>query len=276
LLLHGIGKLLSLARDSNSPLKGPVTGTKRTAVALRLAVSEVRAVGYLLCPGATINDTLCALLAGALRRYFVKCALHPDQMVVRVAIPVNMRPVGAPAKMENVFALTMKSLPVHLPTAAGRVAAFRARMRLLRLGPEASLGLVLMGLFSCMPAWALHRVVDYFTFRATAIVTNVSGPRAAYRLAGHPLDDGMFWVPTAGILGLGVSLFSYQQTITVGLVADAGVLGDLQPLIEALHAEWAEMRREAQTCSPNAPLPPDGLALLAHPAVSLGLPASSR
>lgn len=42
-----------------------------------------------------------------------------------------------------------------------------------------------------------------FGLKATAVITNVPGPREVRHLAGSPISSLMFWVPQSGRLGLG-------------------------------------------------------------------------
>jgi hypothetical protein len=52
----------------------------------------------------------------------------------------------------------------------------------------------------------------------------------------------VFWVPQAGSVSLGVSIFSYSDTVTVGVAADSGLVADPQMLADAVEAELAELR----------------------------------
>jgi diacylglycerol O-acyltransferase len=80
-------------------------------------------------------------------------------------------------------------------------------------------------------------MVDAFGSKATLVATNVPGPREAVSVAGTKLGGLTFWVPQAGHLGLGVSLFSYAGQVTVGVAADAARMPDPHALIRAFHDE---------------------------------------
>eukprot|EP00667_Euglena_gracilis_P010146 EG_transcript_10318 len=244
LAAHSVWKLLTVPRDSNSPLKGPLTGRKVTArpsPALSVLVSDLQAVGKSHHCSVTLNDTLVAWLAGAFRRFFLAGGLHPDQMLLRVMMPVNLRRPSATPAVENRFGLVLKSLPVHLPAARQRLATVRARMQLVKLGIEAPLGMLLMAGLALLPERVMRAVVGHFVRCTTAVLTNVVGPAVPYRLAGHALQRCTFWVPSAGDMGVGISLYSYCGTMGIGLMVDTGLLSDPQPLVEALREEWREM-----------------------------------
>jgi hypothetical protein len=51
----------------------------------------------------------------------------------------------------------------------------------------------------------------------------------------------MFWVPQAGKVGLGVSIFSYAGQVTVGVSVDAGLVPDPHRLVRAFHDELSTL-----------------------------------
>jgi hypothetical protein len=81
------------------------------------------------------------------------------------------------------------------------------------------------------------RVVTLFGTKATAVVTNVVGPREPIYFAGRRMRQAMFWVPCAGRLGLGVSLLSYAGQVWLGVQADAGLVPDPSALLHGFAGE---------------------------------------
>ena len=84
-------------------------------------------------------------------------------------------------------------------------------------------------------------VVTLFGRKATAVVTNVIGPREEVTYAGARLSQAMFWVPCAGKLGLGISVLSYAGTVSIGFSTDDGLIPRPEALIRAFDAELAEL-----------------------------------
>ena len=62
------------------------------------------------------------------------------------------------------------------------------------------------------------------------MVTHVTGPRAPVYLAGHRVEEVMFWVPQSGPVGLGVSIISYAGSLRVGFIADEVLLKESQSI----------------------------------------------
>jgi hypothetical protein len=55
----------------------------------------------------------------------------------------------------------------------------------------------------------------------------------------------MFWVPTSQVIGLGISIFSYDGDVRVGIAADAGLLPEPTRLSEAFTAEFEDLAEGA-------------------------------
>lgn len=82
--------------------------------------------------------------------------------------------------------------------------------------------------------------------RATAIMTNVVGPKESRYLAGAPIEALLFWVPKTGGLALGVSILSYAGQVRLGIITDAGLLPDPETIISAFEAEFDDLLAVAQ------------------------------
>jgi hypothetical protein len=82
-----------------------------------------------------------------------------------------------------------------------------------------------------------------FGSKATAVMTNVPGPREVRYFAGQPITGLMFWVPQSGRLGLGISILSYAGEVLVGVATDAGLVPDPESLIEAFHTEFDDLMK---------------------------------
>jgi hypothetical protein len=80
-----------------------------------------------------------------------------------------------------------------------------------------------------------------FGSKATAVMTNVPGPRKELYFAGKPIRSMMFWVPQAAKLGLGVSIISYAGQVRLGVATDAGLVADPGAIIEAFQEEMEAM-----------------------------------
>ena len=85
----------------------------------------------------------------------------------------------------------------------------------------------------------------FFGSKATAVLTNVPGPREALYLAGRKLEQVMFWVPQSGRLGLGISILSYAGGVMLGVATDEGLVPDPERIVAEFEKEFRALRQKA-------------------------------
>ena len=93
-----------------------------------------------------------------------------------------------------------------------------------------------------VPTPVQNRWLDAFSAKGTAIVTNMTGPQHQVALAGTPITGAMAWVPVTGPVGLGLSVFSYNGQLALGLASDAQVLPDRDRFLALLDDELEPLR----------------------------------
>ena len=84
-------------------------------------------------------------------------------------------------------------------------------------------------------------LLDYLASKATAVMTNVPGPREPIRIFGRTLARMMFWVPQSGSIGLGVSILSYGGGVEFGVIADTRVCAEPQQIIDNFQPEFERL-----------------------------------
>jgi diacylglycerol O-acyltransferase / wax synthase len=235
-----LARMAALWPDPATRLRRTLTGQRRVAWSRPLPLGGIRAAGR--AHGATVNDVLLAALAGALRGWLAAAGGRPGATDVRALVPVNLRPLGAPAELGNAFGLVFLDLPLRAATPDARLAALRERMLALKRRPDAAVTFGLLGLLGRLPVALEQAVNAFFTRKASLVVTNVPGPREHLHLAGHRIEDAMFWVPHPASLGLGISILSYAGAVRVGVRADAAVLADPGELVARFEAELAALQ----------------------------------
>ena len=208
-------------------------------------LAEVKAVAR--ANGATVNDVMLAALAGALRRYVIARGEVPVDVVTM--IPVNLRPWDAPLPehLGNKFALVAYELPLAAPTPAARLAEAKARMDVIKQGPEAvvTFGLAhAIGSIGAVTATMSRQMISYFGNKAFGVTTNVPGPQHPRYFAGAEMIGVLGWVPGASNQTLGACIFSYNGQIRVGFKADATVIPDVANVVAAFHDEMADLLAE--------------------------------
>ncbi len=240
----GLVRLLLYRPDPQRPLKGPLVPEKRAVWTRPLPLDEVKAVGRAL--GATINDVLLAAVGGGLRRYLAGRGVPPrDGQVIRATMPVNLRSLERMRELGNQFGLAFLGIPIGIEDPLRRLADLKRRADKVKRGVEPLVVYGLLHVAGMVPAPVERLMLRIFGSKATAVMTNVPGPRRTVYFAGRPVEDLLFWVPQAARLGLGISILSYRGRVRLGFAADGGIVPDAGPLLDAFHAEWDALRELA-------------------------------
>jgi WS/DGAT/MGAT family acyltransferase len=221
---HALGASLEVLRvatlpdDPDVPFRGALGTHKVAAWAEQLPLGDARAVAHAL--GCKINDVLMAAAAGALGGYLRDQGVDTDGLVLRAAVPVNLRDPSRAEGLGNQFGLVFLDLPVGIADPLQRVEAVSENMASLKGSYQPVLMLGVMAALGVLGEQAERLAVDILSSKAMLVASNVPGPPAAVRLGGSRIAQLMFWVPQSGDIGLGISLLSYDGKVQFGLIAD--------------------------------------------------------
>ncbi|MGO8888254.1 MAG: wax ester/triacylglycerol synthase family O-acyltransferase [Streptosporangiaceae bacterium] len=246
-----LGKLgFGLTADRNL-LQGTLVPGKRRSWTRPVPVEAVKAAGA--AAGSTVNDLMLTVITSALRRYLLEHDAPAEEVIV--IVPVDLRPAGAPlpAGLGNQFGLVFVRLPTGEIDEGRRRARVKAQMDQVKSSREGVFVYTMLQRMGQLPAAVQNAWVDAFAGKATAIVTNVSGPRHRIQIAGTPVAGMMGWVPVTGPLGLGFSIVSYAGQLSVGLASDAHLLPGHDRLLARLDEEISALHTPAASSSPPEP-----------------------
>lgn len=240
---NGVSGLMELARvtlgvnDHSSPLKGALSGRKRVAWAEPFALADVKRIGKK--HQATVNDILVAAVTGALRQYMLRQMTDTELASIHVTIPFNLRPLDAPIEsLGNQFGLVLLPLPVHIADPLQRLQAAKAAMDQLKHSYQAHVFYGLLEFFGKGPATLEQTALDVLSKKASAVMTNVPGPRHAVSLAGARLKQPLVWVPQAGNVGVGLAILTYHDIVQFGFIADTQLIPDPDDIVELFIAQF--------------------------------------
>lgn len=242
--------VLSLPDDGGT-LRGPLTREKVVRWTGGIRLDDLKAAGA--AAGCTINDIVTAALAGGLRRYLIAHGGLPHSL--RALVPVNLRPLDQPlpAELGNRFGLLLLDLPVGETHPRQRLATVRRQMSTLKAGADGAFTYTLLDLMGRAPLPFEQRLISFFASKATLVLTNIPGPRQPVRLAGATVRGYTGWPPQSGGMGLGISIISYADEITVGVMADRDVVTDPDALVTAMRAELDDLLTELGPGSEGPP-----------------------
>lgn len=233
-----LAKLVILPPDRESVFKGDLGAIKRVVWSQPFPLERIKAI----CKAhdATINDVLVAAVAGGLRRYMLEAGDDTSAGDITAMVPVNLRAEND-TRLGNEFALVYLSLPVSLADAYDRLVLTKRHMDVLKNSPEPFLVYQILGVIGTLPGDVAKPATSWFAAKASAVLTNVPGPRQQIYFAGLPLKDMIFWVPQSGNIGLGISIFSYNGKVTLGLMVDEHLIHDPQQIINGFELELVDL-----------------------------------
>ena len=237
-----LAKLLILPADRRSVFKGELGAIKRVVWSKPLDLAQIKAIGR--AHNATINDVLVAAVAGALRDYMLHVGDDPAKGDINAMVPVNLRPLDKAIDLGNQFALVYLPLPVSLADPVARLKATKYQMDVLKSSPEPMLVYQILGVIGNLPLDIAKQATMWFSSKASAVLTNVPGPRQQIYFAGLPLRQIMFWVPQSGEISMGISIISYNGEVTLGLMVDENLIKDPQLIMERFAHQFDLLARQ--------------------------------
>jgi WS/DGAT/MGAT family acyltransferase len=192
--------------------------------------------------GATVNDVVLAVLAGALRRFLHRRGVEVDDLDFRAMVPVNVRAAGE--HLGNRVAMMAVRLPLEAGDPETRLRRVveettRAKRSHQAAGIQALEDLSDRTFTSLFTEFARMAALSQ---PYNVVVTNVPGPQFAVYVLGARMLACYPVVPLFRNQGLGVALFSYDGRLYWGFNADWDVLPDLHDLVTAVEAEATDPR----------------------------------
>lgn len=227
-----------------SMLNVPITGARRFA-AQSYALERIIAVGK--AAGATLNDVVLAMCAGALRQYLLDLGELPDRSLV-TAVPVSLRGAdrGEPDG-GNAVGVILCPLATDLADPAARLGAIRASMQYgkrmfagLSALQVTAISALIMAPIVLSPVPGIVRLSPP---PFNLIISNVPGPRRVLywnraRLQGvYPVS-----IPFEG-QALNITVTSYDGSLNVGLTGCRRSVPSLQRMLGHLENALADLEK---------------------------------
>ena len=233
-------------RPPRTPFDGPI-GVRRGFAFGSLPLAEVQRVRHAL--GVSANDIVMAMCATALRRWLIKCDALPERPLV-VAVPVSLRRCGTGDGANRLSAM-IAPLATHIADPAARFQAVRESMGAVkRRFVSTSAGNWFEELSAMVPAAFSGRATRLALRMAPALVqpvnlmiSNVPGPRRPLYLCGARV---LAYHPASVISdltgGVNITVFSYNGSLDVGVVACPDLVRDVWELVDYLRDALDEMK----------------------------------
>jgi WS/DGAT/MGAT family acyltransferase len=210
------------------------TGQRRGFATVRVDLGQT--LGAAHAHQATVNDVVLAAIAAALHRLLEARGEQVDELVISVpfsarrqagasdlgnqsgVIPLRVRGVGDPARRLELVAEDTRAAKQTQPGAST----------------------ALLGPFFRLLAWAgLYRWFISHQRLIHTFVTNLRGPQTRLALLGHPITGLTPLTVATGNVTISFAVLSYDNTLTITLIADPDACPDLSGLRDLLSEELA-------------------------------------
>ena len=242
----GVAEALAASSHRTSPtLLNAEIGPHRRFDWLCYELRQVKEVKNRL--GGTVNDVVLANVSGALRRFLGERGEPVAELDFRAMVPVNIRSRGEAGQVGNRVVTLAVELPLDEPDPRRRLERVIATTRVAK-GSGLIRGMTLIeqsGDWGLGPLFVQLARAAALTRPFNVVVTNVPGPQVPAYLLGARLCAAYPLVPLYRNQALGIALFSYDGSLFWGLNADWDALPDLHRLVDALAADFEELRKAA-------------------------------
>jgi WS/DGAT/MGAT family acyltransferase len=246
-----VSAALAVARPSvSSPLNVPI-GEQRRFATVDLSLDDLKKVRAAL--GGTVNDTILAVIAGALRAWLQARGLPVAQGdVIRAMLPISVAVPSAASGHAggNRVSATLVELPVGESDPAVRLQQISYQLAQSEEGSQfvGADSIVNIAGFGPPTLHALGaRVGSTMSSRVyNLVITNVPGPQRPLYAAGSKMVAAYPCVPLTKNQALSIGLISYDGGVFFGLYADRDALPDLDLLVTCIEESIEELlaRRE--------------------------------
>ncbi len=235
-----LSKQTIMTADPRTAFKGNLGVQKRLTWTAPIPLDNIKKVGKAIS-ATTLNDVLIATVTGAMRRYLKTRNTPVNELDIHVAVPVNIRKPGTEFELGNKFSLVFLRLPIYLEDPVLRLKEVKRRMDNLKVSPDPYINFGLLSTIGALPTKIARKAAQIFGNKASGVLTNVPGPREPLYFAGRKISNFMFWVPRSGMIGLGISIMSYNGNVTIGIASDEKLMPDPETLLEGVEEEFNEL-----------------------------------
>ena len=206
-----------------------------------------------LVDGATLNDVVLAICAGALRRYFLEKKQLPEQPLVAM-VPISTRDPDSDDSMGNHVSVMFIQLATDVGDPLKRLQKIQLNTLVGKLYQDMAAANSLMSYAELVPFGLAAMASRFYSQLLLAkripppfnvIITNVPGPQNPFYLAGHKLLFNMGMGPIYDGVGLIIPVLSYNGTLTISPTSCAKLMPDIALFCHYIRESVDELERAA-------------------------------
>jgi WS/DGAT/MGAT family acyltransferase len=232
----------------HTALNAPITPHRRWAFA---DVPLARAKAIKDAAGVTINDTVIAASAGAVRRWLVDRDALPNRSL-QAMVPISIRMEAEEGAIGNKVSAMIAPIGTHLEDPLERLEFVHHTMQVAKETHQATPAALLRDFAEFAPPAVAARAARLVFRNGRAgritpfnlVISNVPGPHFPLYLAGAQLEGHY---PVSAIIdgaALNITLHSYLGKLCFGLVADREIVPDLWEVMAYISDEFTAMETQ--------------------------------
>jgi len=197
--------------------------------------------------GATVNDVILAVAAGALRRFLAGRGDElPDELVALV--PVSVRRPDEHLELGNRLTPLLVRLPLGVEDPRIRLERIREETARLKQSEQARAASLIIEATGWTPP-TINRLLSELMARPRVfnlVVSNVPGPQVPFYLLGRRMVEVYPFVPLSPQgHALSIGVVSYDGGVFFGIVGDRRVVSDIDDFEASLETALTEQSQTA-------------------------------
>ena len=202
--------------------------------------------------GGTVNDVILAVVAGALRSFFIARGQRTEGLEMRALVPVSVRTDTEQNTGGNRIVVMRGPLPIYIADAVNRLRFVTQAMAGLKESKQALGAEVIAGAQNFAPPTILAQAsrLNFSTRLFNLIVTNVPGPQFPLYVLGREMVQA---IPVAFLPqnhALAIAIMSYNGQLNFGLLGDFDALPDIDVISRGIEEELETLLELAREGAP--------------------------
>ncbi|XP_068732657.1 putative diacyglycerol O-acyltransferase Mb3154c [Montipora capricornis] len=228
--------------DSSKIHGQELCGKKAIAWSKNIDLSLVKHIKNVV--GTTVNDVMVSCIAGALHDYLQENGEDSKPEDMWASVPVDIRASTKSVKLENEFSVVYLRLPIVAKNAVDRLLATKQRMDAIKASAQSRASALSVQIIMLLPEWFSKPILDFFCSKMSCVLSNVPGPQQTLFLGGQRVIEGIFFVPQRAKIGVGLSIFSYDGRIRIGILSDQYVIPDPRKVVKDFEKNFWQLVKE--------------------------------
>jgi len=216
-----------------TPLNGIISPQRKWSSAI-LSLDRIKAIKSIM--GTTINDVILAFCAGALRTYLLEKGKLPKKPLVSM-IPISVRDKAEKDSGGNHVSNMLVQLATNIEDPIERLEVIHENTVRGKIYQNAMGAKTLSNLAEVVPFGIANQASRLYTrFNVSkmhnpvfnVVITNVPGPQMPLYMQGHKLHTLMGMAPIIDGMGLIITVFSYNGSVSISPTSDAKSMPDIE------------------------------------------------